>query len=706
MARTTDNHHLEDLCTWRRARVNCNTLDDRDPHLGGVTWPLLLVPPKTYALPAWNMRSPLDVTNFGFGSFASPSPSPLRTSSAPLASPPLLTTDYQPPTQTPPPPPLLCLRLANQTQPRCSTSTCTIRSRTCTSLPPSSPPPSLPPSSLNPLQLPAPNYAQKEEDALRRTVRKLPRRGRRGVGPGAGAFRGTPTHAAATARTGVQTQSVQMDCSMEDLTQDPPPGTESPEGVGGPLGMPVPEGVYVDSVEVARGQGGERPRAPRQGSLPAYSALDPYAGGFGEGSGDMYGEGYGVGVGRSSSSPQEKGASGLEKDGGDGRTGGGGGRRDSRHRREAEYEESSTSSYGNPDYPQTLGGASRSEFANTPPLLGSDAGVGGGDGDESLIGSNASDLRPGGRIRSGVDVDGGGMVNPKSPLAGHLDADMKRGAGGGGGKGGGSGRSSVSRIPAEVDNTREWDGEPRSAVSGVRGVGHAFSPESPARDGVDGVGKGVGANGTANANGNGTAHANANANGTAHANGDLGGQGRERGEPSSRKSALLRLSPDMLVGFVLRAEADYDSLSQLYTQALAEAAIAKHQSALSLQKLERKLKEVQESEDELRKRVVEVENEKNARDGVIVQLEKRVRDKEREVKDVKREVKEREREVREKEREVEGERERRRKEEVRRKELEKSLEPLKDQITDLQSTLTRTRNEAAQRLAALQAEKG
>ncbi|KAJ3511881.1 hypothetical protein NMY22_g15505 [Coprinellus aureogranulatus] len=91
-------------------------------------------------------------------------------------------------------------------------------------------------------------------------------------------------------------------------------------------------------------------------------------------------------------------ASGLEKDGGEGAHGGGGGggRRDSKHRREAEYEESSTSSYGNPDYPQTLGGASRSEFANTPPLLGSDAGVGvggeDGEGDESLIGSNASDL--------------------------------------------------------------------------------------------------------------------------------------------------------------------------------------------------------------------------------------------------------------------------------------------------------------------------
>ncbi|KAJ3511882.1 hypothetical protein NMY22_g15506 [Coprinellus aureogranulatus] len=285
------------------------------------------------------------------------------------------------------------------------------------------------------------------------------------------------------------------------------------------------------------------------------------------------------------------------------------------------------------------------------------------------------------------------MFNPKSPLPSNHNIDTKRGAGGG--KGGGSGRSSVSRIPAEVDNTREWDGEPRSAVSGVRGVGHAFSPESPAREGVDGVGKGA----------NGIQNGLAGATATANANGDLGGQGRERGEPSSRKSALLRLSPDMLVGFVLRAEADYDSLSQLYTQALAEAAIAKHQSALSLQKLERKLKETQESEDELRKRVVEVEKEKNARDGVIVQLEKRVRDKEREVKDVKKEVKEREREVRDREREVEGERERRRKEEGRRKELEKSLEPLKGQITDLQSTLTRTRNEAAQRLAALQAEK-
>ncbi|KAF6747285.1 hypothetical protein DFP72DRAFT_920388 [Ephemerocybe angulata] len=358
-----------------------------------------------------------------------------------------------------------------------------------------------------------------------------------------------------------------------------PPGeiTESPQG--------IPQGELVEEQPV------RPPLAARTGSLPAYSALDPYAT-FGSSSTD--GPGYGVGLSGIPPTITEKTESMLEEETGS--------------------EGSSSRDYG-------TSFRSRVEEGDLEREMG-----GGGDGEDvSIIGSGADDLRPNGVPLGEVDVDGGGMVNPARKPGISLDHNVVE--------------SLHLPNPHEASFTLEV---PRSEpASANRSPAQAPSPAAPS----------PAANPANDAN-----------------------------WPSSRNSVLLKVPPQTLVSLLVRAEQEYDSMQSLYTQAVAEAGVARHQLGLEKQKWENKVRDAEERFRDSEERRKEAEAKSRERGEVIVSLEKQKKDRDRDIRSHKKSLAETERMV-------EKERELRKVRESEGKRLETVLEGVRGKVVQLEGVV-------------------
>lgn len=167
---------------------------------------------------------------------------------------------------------------------------------------------------------------------------------------------------------------------------------------------------------------------------------------------------------------------------------------------------------------------------------------------------------------------------------------------------------------------------------------------------------------------------------------------------SSRRSALETCPPGVLVTLLFQSEAEYENMTNLYTQALAQVGLAKH--------------ELKEETQRWTKTKVDLQAAVREREDQKRELGERIREEERKSKGLEGEVKKRERAIKdlkaglaETEREVEREKEKRARETSARRAAEEALGPARERIAELENTLNVTKAKAREQVAALEAEK-